>query len=377
MSKTFHDKPFDPATKIKLEIFRRYVRGWLPVALTKPTDGRKQPYTRANIFDFFSGPGQDVLEVPGSPLIVQEEIKADCQTRGGLKGDVDVRRVFNDSAVENIDRLKRVLEERRCPRDCCSYEFLSLPFDEALEKTLPSMRPWGEAKLVILDQCGVSEVTPAIVKTLVGCGATDVLFFISTSFLRRFAARPEMQSKFQIDPNLSEIEENDTIHRFICRHFRDELNGTGIELAPFSLKKGPNVYGVIFATAHLKGLEQFLSVCWRIDPTTGEANFNIEGDPAYAKQGVLFSDPDHMTKTDRFERDLLKFIALREPPNHVLYRFCLEQGFPAAKANEALRRLQKMGKLQVFNALDGSPERKGNFYLEKDRLLVIYKVQES
>lgn len=91
----------------------------------------------------------------------------------------------------------------------------------------------------------------------------------------------------------------------------------------------------------------------------------------------MFSDPDHMTKTDRFERDLLEFIALREPPNHVLYRFCLEQGFPAAKANEALRRLQKMGKLQVFNALDGSPERKGNFYLKKDTLLVIYKVEKS
>lgn len=376
MRKPFHDHPFDQETKIKLEIFRLYVRAWLPVMLTRPADGRK-PYTRANIFDFFAGPGRDLLGVPGSPLIVQEEIKAYCRTRGALKGNVTVRMVFNDIDEEKVTRLKETLGESLCPKDCCCYEFLNLPFEAALAKTLPSMRAWGEAKLVILDQCGVTEVTPATVKTLIDCGATDVLFFISSSFLRRFAAEPEMQTKFAIPPDLPKIEENDTIHRYICQHFQDELTGTGIELAPFSLKKGPNVYGVIFASAHLSGLERFLSVCWKIDPHTGEANFNIEGDPAYARQGVLFSDPGRMTKTDRFERDILDFMALRSPTNPALYRFCLEQGFPAVKANESLRRLQKTGKLQVLNALDGGPARKGSFYLQEDELKAVFKAQKS
>ena len=35
MDRTFHDNPFDPATKIKLEIFRHCVRKWLPVFLPK------------------------------------------------------------------------------------------------------------------------------------------------------------------------------------------------------------------------------------------------------------------------------------------------------------------------------------------------------
>lgn len=372
MKNTFHDHPFDPATKIKLEVFRLYVRAWLPVILTQPTDGRK-PYTRANIFDFFAGPGRDLLGVPGSPLIVQEEIKAYCRTRGTLKGNVTIRMVFNDIIDENVARLREALSDGRCPNGCCSYEFLNLPFEAALAKYLPSMREWGEAKLVILDQCGVTEVTPAIVKTLVDCGATDVLFFISSSFLRRFAAEPEMQTKFAIPSDLPKIEENDTIHRYICQHFRDELTGTGIELAPFSLKKGPNVYGVIFASAHLKGLERFLSVCWKIDPHTGEANFNIEGDPAWAGQTLLFGDPVKPSKTDRFERDLLDFIARTTPTNIMLYRFCLEQGFPSAKANESLRRLHEKEKLRVNDALAGSPARKKSFYLKDNQLRVIFK----
>ena len=372
MGNDFHGKPFDPATKVKLEIFRRYIREWLPVMLTHPTDGRK-PFTRANIFDFFSGPGRDLLGVPGSPLIVQDEIKAYCRTRGDLKGDVAVRMLFNDIDGENIARLQKALQENRCPQGCCRYEFHALPFEEALAMALPSMKAWGEAKLVILDQCGVTEVTPATVKALVDCGATDVMFFISSSFLRRFAAEPEMQTKFAIPPDLPKIEENDTIHRYICHHFRDELTGTGIELAPFSLKKGPNVYGVIFASAHLKGLERFLSVCWKIDPHTGEANFNIEGDPAWAGQTLLFGDPVKPSKIDRFERDLLDFIARTTPTNIMLYRFCLEQGFPSAKANESLRRLQEKEKLRVNDALAGSPARKKSFYLKDNQLRVIFK----
>ncbi len=372
MGKAFHDKPFDPATKVKLEIFRLYIREWLPVMLTKPTDGRK-PFVRANIFDFFAGPGCDLNGVPGSPLIVQDEVKKYCATRGSLKGDVSVRMVFNDIDEANVTRLQGEFNEKRCPKDCCRCEFLNLPFEAALEKTLPSMREWGEAKLVILDQCGVTEVTPAIVKSLVDCGATDVLFFISSSFLRRFASEPEMQTKFAIPADLPKIEENDTIHRYICQHFRDVLAGTGIELAPFSLKKGPNVYGVIFASAHLKGLERFLSVCWKIDPHTGEANFNIEGDPTWSGQSLLFGDPAKPSKIDRFERDLLDFVASKTPTNIMLYRFCLEQGFPATKATKALCRLQKTGKLQVLNALDRDPIRKASFYLRDEQMKVVFK----
>lgn len=376
MSKAFHDKPFDTGTKIKLDVFRRYVRKWLPVFLTKPKI-QKQRYSRINIYDLFSGPGHDKLGVYGSPLIVQEEIRAYClfcEERGILKAGIPFRMVFNDIDKGNVENLKQVLQKNRCPNDCCTYEYNIGPFSEVLDKYLPEMRNPDEANLVILDQRGVGEVTPEIVKALIDCGSTDVIFFISTSALRRFAAQPEMQAKFNIPADLSKIEENDTIHRFICRHFRDELSETGIELAPFSLKKGPNVYGVIFASAHLSGLERFLSVCWQIDPNTGEANFNIEGDPAYAKQGVLFSDPDYTTKTHRFERDLLEFVGQGEPSNQMLYRFCLGQGFPAKQANESLRRLQKTGKLRAINALDGGLARKGSFYLQEDELKVVFKV---
>ncbi len=46
MSKDFHDKPFDDATKTKLELYQKYVEEWLPVFI-------KYKIKNINIFDFF------------------------------------------------------------------------------------------------------------------------------------------------------------------------------------------------------------------------------------------------------------------------------------------------------------------------------------
>lgn len=53
----FHDNAFDPPTHLKLNIFRGYIREWLPVFLTRRTDGRSG-HKRVNVFDFFAGPGR-------------------------------------------------------------------------------------------------------------------------------------------------------------------------------------------------------------------------------------------------------------------------------------------------------------------------------
>lgn len=373
MTKLFHERPFDAATKIKLEIFQCYIREWLSIILTARKDGQKK-FNRANIFDLFSGPGRDLSGVHGSPLIIQDEIKAYCRTRGAQKGDIPVRMVFNDHSEVYIAELQKTLQGKRCPQDCCTYEYHALPFVETLQKVLPSMQEEKEANLVILDQCGVSEVTPETVQTLVECGATDVLFFIASSFLRRFADTTEMQSKLETDPERLKIEKNDTVHRHIWRHFQDKLKKTRIELAPFSLKKGSNVYGLIFASAHLKALERFLAVCWKIDPHTGEANYNIDHDPTYGGQTSLFAEKP--TKVDRFERELFRFVEEHAPDNRKLYRFCLRQGFPSAKANESLRRLQKDGRLRVLNAQDKSPARKNSFYLTSPPQTAIFRIEQ-
>ena len=68
-SKNIHIEPFDKGTITKLEIFEDYAQAWIPTFVMQPH------VTEVHIFDFFSGPGYDSENVPGSPIRILEKIK--------------------------------------------------------------------------------------------------------------------------------------------------------------------------------------------------------------------------------------------------------------------------------------------------------------
>jgi three-Cys-motif partner protein len=369
----FHEQEFDDATRMKLEIIRRYVREWVSTLLTRSRVGKQ--FSQLNLYDFFAGPGRDGVGTPGSPLIMIEELRKYCDARQDLRSEVPVHLLFNDSAQTKIDVLAETVESVRCPNPCCTVEFSCMPFQEALPKHLPEMRSGGHANFVLMDQFGVGEVTPEVVRELLDCGSTDVLFFISSSFIRRFADTREMQSKLDVDPDELKRSDYKAIHRYICDHFRSRLGGTDYLLAPFSLKKGSNIYGLVFAASHPKAMEKFLSICWKLDPVTGEANYSIDNDPSWNGDSFLLPEFNTITRVSLFERALADYIRTEAPTNCQLYRFCLAQGFCASKAKESLVRLQKTGDITVWDITAQKPARRGSFYLGKGQVRVRFGVQ--
>src|SRR5208283_1092431 len=105
------------------------------------------------------------------------------------------------------------------------------PFEEALPKHISRMNESWNANLVIMDQFGVKEVTPDVIRRLAACRATDILFFISTSFIRRFIETPEIQSKYDLSCDEIKNMEYNVIHRYICEYYRGKLAGTQYYLA--------------------------------------------------------------------------------------------------------------------------------------------------
>lgn len=375
MNKKFHEKEFDAPTQLKLDVFRKYIREWLPVFLTKKYENGTAAFKQINLYDFFSGPGTDAKGSFGSPLIIQEEIKAFCETKGALKADVPVKMLFNDKRKRLVEKLKQNIATNRCGKNCCSFEFSAKPFLELLPDCLPVMSQKGHANLVLLDQFGVKEVSPEIVRSLLDCGTTDVLFFISSSFIKRFVETPEFQQRFLIDPAQLKNVEFHAIHRFICEYFRGSLGGTDALVAPFSIKKGRNIYGVIFASRDLLGMEKFLKVCWALDEIAGSANYNIDNEMCYAGD-TLFVEFNKPTRVSVFEQDALKFIRVSRPDNMALYRFCLENGFHSSKATAMLGELQDKGRIEVRDAGSGELARKKSFYLTAREKKVIYEAKE-
>lgn len=360
----FFNEPFSDTTRIKLEIFRRYTREWLSVFLTKWASLPGQP-NRVNLLDFFAGPGRDSEGNPGSPLILYRELQNYCSERSDLKNPhLSINLVLNDLNPDNIRRLRENLKQEACGRGCCNQIFTALPFEEALTEHKPLLSDHASASLVILDQFGVKHVSPGTMRDLLNCSKTDVVLFIASAFAHRFA--DTLGPQIGVDPSILKNSSHSSVHRAIGESFREALAPDEYHITYFSLEKGSNIYGVIFGSGHLKGLERFLKVCWDLDPNTGEANHNIDNEIGY-KGDTLFEEFNQPKKATEFQRRLEAYVQETSPTNGMLYRFCLENGFLATSkyVTDKLTELTRDGQIEIVS-LDSKPVRASCWYLTWD-----------
>lgn len=359
----FHDKPFDDSTLAKLSIFRGYIREWLSVFMTDRLYQRNYK-AELQIFDFFAGPGYDSENNAGSPVIITEEIKNYCLQRQEYKADVNIKLFFNDAEPLNIDKLKKRIVGISCKKGCCNVIFSANDFSIALNEYLPLIRKQNIANLIIMDQFGVKEVTPEIVRLFSECRKTDILFFISSSIIKRFCELPEIKNRFQIKPDEVKDIEYKTIHRYICEYYRENVKGIEYYLAPFSIQKGANIYGIIFGSSSLRGLEKFLKICWDNDKKTGEANYNIDNDCCYNGQLSIFENENQFKKINQFQNEIIEYVKKENPDNKMMYKYVLTKGFSVTKSNEVLNELQKKGLISTYEIKSGKSARKASFYIE-------------
>ena len=205
----------------------------------------------------------------------------------------------------------------------------------------------NSANLILLDQYGFKHINQEVLTQITRLRGTDFLMFISSSILKRFSEHPNIQKHLKIQ-GIKDVKYSET-HRVVTNYFKSLMpNGTCYYLAPFSIKKNSNIYGLIFGSGHIKGLEQFLEASWKIDPINGEANFDIDDDQIDLNQPHLFPDMDKSTKIKLFEKELenhlkdnLKILNNKDEIN----RFALLRGFLPKHTTSIVREFKKDAKL--------------------------------
>ena len=329
--RNLHAKAFDEGTREKLCIYRGYLREWLPVFLHA-----KIRLSRIQIFDFSAGPGMDVEGNAASPVIALEEIHSAVQqarSHGYNPPAIDL--YLNEFNQKKLRTLTGVVESHPFVSDV-NVTFARYDFPVAFNNWYPLMKRPGVANFLFLDQNGVKQVSTDIFKKLISLQYSDYMFYIASSIVNRFKADPKI-----IDP--LPINEHDLLR----------MNGTNVHcvikdayqrvapncyMAPFSIRKGANVYGLIFGTGHLLGLDKFLSICWELDKVHGLANFDIENEKIDPNAPSLFAEMDKPKKLDLFERDLSALILAKKiKTNHQVYEFTLRSGFLPIHARNALK----------------------------------------
>ena len=370
MADKFHIEPFDERTQVKLELLKLYVRSWLPVFMSK-----KEVYWKdIFIYDFFSGAGMDSKGKLGSPLIILNELKGYCPTivEKGLK----VRLLFNELQEDVLDNLKskvadfftdcRAKSEFNCCKACskenkCPFTviFEQKEFKPLFSELYPSIRTKPKLpRFMFLDQFGIKQITQEIFQKLTALTRTDFLFFISSSFVRRFAELEEFKQYLKVSKEDFDESQPEHCHRIILDYYKSMTHNSDYFLAPFSIRKVANIYGLIFGSNNPIGMEKYLDAAWSIDKNTGEANFNIDNDSILSGQPSLFPEDNVVKKVDVFERNLLKWLKEGERTNEEIYLFALSSGMRKTHATEILKKNSSCLKITSKDKI-----RKGYFYL--------------
>jgi three-Cys-motif partner protein len=202
---------------------------------------------------------------------------------------------FYDEDQDKIARLKDNIVAHGLHFKDVTYDIQPLRFDDAFTASAQTLARPDAAKLVFIDQTGVAQVTPEVFRRLISSPTCDFLFFLSSSTLHRFHEHPAIKQKIVRPDDYYHV------HRKALEYYRSLLPPQSeYYLAPFSIKKGANVYGLIFGSAHPLGIDKFLDVAWRSDEFSGEANFAINRENMRAEQLLLPMDEVRPSKITAF-----------------------------------------------------------------------------
>ncbi|MBA3010959.1 MAG: three-Cys-motif partner protein TcmP [Desulfobacula sp.] len=354
MTKDINKEAFDDSTKLKLEIFGNCFREWFPVFKNNLF------IKKVFVYDFFAGSGMDSAGNFGSPLILLNESKgknrAYCQN-----AKIPISFIFNESKKRKADKLKATTQQfvSACEiENCCgkceytvtirNQDFKNDFYNPEIQNIL---RNENYGKFILLDQYGFKEINKKVFLDLVSLPKTDFIFFISSSFIKRFKEEPT--TKAYIDTGKINFDDSNPneCHRQIGNYFRSLIpNDKEYYLHHFSIKKGSNYYGLIFGTNHTLGMEKFLKVCWAKDEFSGESNDNINNDH---DPESLFYKPEKSIKREEVRKLIEDKILTQEIPNNLFgLKYTLRQGCMPVLFTEVVKKLEKNKKIGRYGYLN-------------------------
>ena len=341
-TKDIHGEEFTEETLMKLDIFEKYLESWLPVFINQ------KRVDEINIFDLFAGPGEDPIGQTGSPIRILDVISKYQPQIQIRKCKINV--ILNDKDKKKAEQLKGEVESYKKEKlnslneyinvEVHSEDFSSIFFKyvEGRFQTTPN--------LFFLDQNGIKEITNEVFKKLESLQRTDFMFFISSSFVNRFGTTSSFKKYFPKIKSTKYFE----IHRDLLNYYRSLLStNSRLMLYPFSIKKGCNIYGLIFGSHHPLGVGKFLSIAWDKNKINGEANFDIDEDKKKEQQTLPLFEPVKLTKIEKFESELRDYILSRQKiSNKEIYDFAIGNGHIPKHAKKLLEQLKKEDRINHY-----------------------------
>jgi three-Cys-motif partner protein len=338
-SKDLHENDFDDTTNDKLRLFSDYLREWLPVFLAR----EKVLWRTLHLVDFFAGPGRDKQGQPGSPELIFSRLSDYSSFIESRNFNINV--LLNEFKKDKHDQLLKLVQEKQQQFPKYKIETENLDFNLAFDKWYSRLNDPGAANMLFLDQNGIKHMNQNVFSKISALQQTDFLFFVSSAHARRFFDHESIRQYLQLKKADIERTHYYHIHRLVHEHIKSWVpENREYYLGRFSLRKSNgNIYGLIFGSGHVLGMEKFLRSCWKLDPERGEANYDIDKDNLVPGQGNLFTgEIEKSKKLEEFEIAFAELIVNKTlSDDKSIYLYCITNGFLPKHANAVLDKLVK------------------------------------
>src|SRR5436190_2316620 len=139
---------------------------------------------------------------------------------------------FHDEDRNKVALLKDELRRVEWNIPGVEIDCLPLMFQAALREHQNLLSNSRIAKLFVIDQCGVDEVSDEVFKQLISFPTADFIFFLSSSTLHRFRNHPNIKQKIE------RPDDSYDVHRAAVNYYRNLVpEHDNVFLGSFSIMK--------------------------------------------------------------------------------------------------------------------------------------------
>lgn len=355
--------PIEPHTEAKHAILDRYLKAWLPI-LTRQAASLKRQYGsvkshRILYIDGFAGPGVYKDGEPGSPLIA-----IDAAVKHSEPFPFRVEMLFIEERPDRYSMLSEKLLQKAKEIENTRQNVTVISPQQGdcdvvlgglLDRSAQRGIHFGPA-LAFLDQFGYGSVSMRLISKILAVPQCEVFTYLDYKDINRFITdshkAPALDRAFGGDEwkeciSLPERQRRSRLLELYTQALRDPGRGGAKYVVPFLMhdRRDQPLFWLIFATNHLRGLEEMKRAMWSVDKS-GNFKFSDKDDPSQLK--LLDDSFDQQWLADELKSSLNgQTLTAQQVFEHVLVHT------PCYLFKTALQAMERDGRITIVNAPNG------------------------